>query len=134
MILLAAEQMITIDFIVKAGLLFVGFWGFLKVVLEVIEVINKRHDREQKWDDYSKNLEKERNKIYEKYDERLYEVEKQIADNSTDTDAKIQDIKAEITILTKSMSAILDGLIQQGCNGAVTEAKKNLDEFLMSKL
>ena len=88
MILLAAEQTITIDFIVKA----------------------------------------------EKYDERLYEVEKQIANNSTDTDAKIQDIKAEITILTKSMSAILDGLIQQGCNGSVTEAKKNLDEFLMSKL
>ena len=134
MILLAAEQTITIDFIVKAGLAFIGFWGFLKVVLEVVEAINKRHDREQKWDDYSENLEKERNKIYEKYDERLYEVEKQIASNSTDTDAKIQDIKAEITILTKSMSAILDGLIQQGCNGAVTEAKKNLDEFLMSKL
>lgn len=134
MILLAAEQTITIDFIVKAGLTFIGFWGFLKVVLEVVEAINKRHDREQKWDDYSENLEKERNKIYEKYDERLYEVEKQIANNSTDTDAKIQDIKVEITILTKSMSAILDGLIQQGCNGPVTEAKKNLDEFLMSKL
>lgn len=134
MILLAAEQTITIDFIVKAGLAFIGFWGFLKVVLEVVEAINKRHDREQKWDDYSENLEKERNKIYEKYDERLYEVEKQIASNSTDTDAKIQDIKVEITILTKSMSAILDGLIQQGCNGPVTEAKKNLDEFLMSKL
>ena len=134
MILLAAEPTITIDFIVKAGIAFIGFWGFLKVVLEVVEVINKRHDREQKWDDYSENLEKERNKIYEKYDERLYEVEKQIANNSTDTDAKIQDIKAEITILTKSMSAILDGLIQQGCNGSVTEAKKNLDEFLMSKL
>ena len=134
MILLAAEQTITIDFIVKAGIAFIGFWGFLKVVLEVVEAINKRHDREQKWDDYSENLEKERNKIYEKYDERLYEVEKQIANNSTDTDAKIQDIKAEITILTKSMSAILDGLIQQGCNGSVTEAQKNLDEFLMSKL
>lgn len=134
MILLAAEQTITIDFIVKAGITFIGFWGFLKVVLEVVEAINKRHDREQKWDDYSENLEKERNKIYEKYDERLYEVEKQIASNSTDTDAKIQDIKVEITILTKSMSAILDGLIQQGCNGPVTEAKKNLDEFLMSKL
>ena len=134
MILLAAEQTITIDFIVKAGIAFIGFWGFLKVVLEVVEAINKRHDREQKWDDYSENLEKERNKIYEKYDERLYEVEKQIANNSTDTDAKIQDIKAEITILTKSMSAILDGLIQQGCNGSVEKDKKNLDEFLMSKL
>ena len=116
MILIAAEQTITIDFIVKAGIAFIGFWGFLKVVLEVVEAINKRHDREQIWGDYSENLEKERHKIYEKYDERLYEVEKQIATNSTDTDAKIQDIKAEITILTKSMSGILDGLIQQGCN------------------
>ena len=56
MILLAAEQTITIDFIVKAGITFIGFWGFLKVVLEVVEAINKRHDREQKWDDYSENL------------------------------------------------------------------------------
>lgn len=128
------EQTITLDLLVQFGLVIMGLWAFFKVVGEVIEAVNKRHDREQQWDDYAKNLEEERNKIYEKYDKRFDEVEERIDTNHAETEAKTQEIKAEIMILTKSMSAILDGLIQQGCNGAVTEAKKNLDEFLMSKL
>lgn len=129
-----AQQTVTIDFIVQVGIIFMAIWGFVKVVGEVIEAVNKRHDREQKWDDYAKNLNNEREKIYSRYDDRLVEIESKIDKNYKDNESKNQEIKAEITILTKSMSAILDGLIQQGCNGAVTEAKKNLDEFLMSKL
>lgn len=132
--LLSTDQTITIEFFVQVGLVMIGLWGFVKVVCEMIEAVNKRHDREQKWDEYAKNLEEERNKIYEKYDKRFDEVEARIDENHVETESKTQEIKAEIMILTKSMSAILDGLIQQGCNGAVTEAKKNLDEFLMSKL
>ncbi len=128
------DQTITLDFLIQAGLVLLGLWAFVKTVGEMIEAVNKRHDREQKWDEYAKNLEEERNKIYEKYDKRFDEVEDRIDTNHAETEAKTQEIKAEIMILTKSMSAILDGLIQQGCNGAVTEAKKNLDEFLMSKL
>lgn len=129
-----AQQTVTIDFIIQVGIIFMAIWGFVKVVGEVIETVNKRHDREQKWDDYAKNLDNEREKIYARYDDRLVEIESKIDKNYKDNESKNQEIKAEITILTKSMSAILDGLIQQGCNGAVTEAKKNLDEFLMSKL
>jgi len=128
------EQTITLDLLVQFGLVIMGLWAFFKVVGEVIDAVNKRHDKEQEWDSYAENLEKERNKIYEKYDNRLSEIEDRIDTNHAETEAKTQEIKAEIMILTKSMSAILDGLIQQGCNGAVTEAKKNLDEFLMSKL
>ena len=125
--LLSTDQTITIDFFVQVGLVMIGLWGFVKVVCEMIEAVNKRHDREQKWDDYAKNLDSEREKIYDKYDSRLEEIEKQIDKNHTEN-------KEEITILTKTLSAVLDGLIQQGCNGAVTEAKKNLDAFLVSRL
>lgn len=128
------SQSITIDFLVKMGLVLISVWGFLKVVNEMIDAVNKRHDREQRWDEYANNLDKEREKIYDKYDSRLTEIEDRIDSNHDEDNAKIQELKAEIMILTKSMSAILDGLIQQGCNGKVTEAKKNLDEFLMSKL
>lgn len=128
------DQMITIDFLYRAGLLLLGLWAFAKAVGEMIEAVNKRHDREQKWDDYAKNLENERDKIYEKYDERLVEIEAKIDSNHAENNAKTQELKSEILILTKSLSAVLDGLIQQGCNGKVTEAKRNLDEFLMSKL
>ncbi len=120
-------QTITIDFLVQAGLVLLGLWAFVKAVGEMIEAVTKRHDREQRWDDYAKNLDTEREKIYDKYDSRLEEIEKQIDKNHTEN-------KEEITVLTKTLSAVLDGLIQQGCNGAVTEAKKNLDAFLMSRL
>ncbi len=120
-------QTITIDFLVQAGLVLLGLWAFVKAVGEMIEAVTKRHDREQKWDEYAKNLDTEREKIYDKYDSRLEEIEKQIDKNHTEN-------KEEITVLTKTLSAVLDGLIQQGCNGAVTEAKKNLDAFLMSRL
>lgn len=131
---MSTQPTVTIEFIVQVGIIFMAIWGFVKVVGEVIDAVNKRHDREQKWDDYAKNLDNEREKIYSRYDDRLVEIESKIDKNYQDNESKNQEIKAEITILTKSMSAILDGLIQQGCNGAVTEAKKNLDEFLMSKL
>lgn len=125
---------ITIDFLIQAAVCLLGLWGFAKAVGEVIEAVNKRHDREQKWDDYANNLQEERDKIYEKYDNRLKEIEDKIDDNYSEMEARTQELKSEVLVLTKSMSAILDGLIQQGCNGKVTEAKKNLDEFLMSKL
>ncbi len=125
---------ITIDFLIQAAICLLGLWGFAKAVGEVVEAVNKRHDREQKWDDYANNLQEERDKIYEKYDNRLKEIEEKIDDNYGEMEARTQELKVEVLVLTKSMSAILDGLIQQGCNGPVTEAKKNLDEFLMSKL
>ena len=125
---------ITIDFLIQAAVCLLGLWGFAKAVGEVVEAVNKRHDREQKWDDYANNLQEERDKIYEKYDNRLKEIEEKIDDNYGEMEARTQELKVEVLVLTKSMSAILDGLIQQGCNGPVTEAKKNLDEFLMSKL
>lgn len=125
---------ITIDFLIQAAVCLLGLWGFAKAVGEVIDTVNKRHDREQQWDGYAKNLQEERDKIYKKYDGRLKEIEDKIDDNYGEMEAKTQELKTEVMVLTKSMSAILDGLIQQGCNGPVTEAKKNLDEFLMSKL
>ena len=157
------EQSITLDFLIQAGLVLLGLWAFVKAVGEMIEAVNKRHDREQKWDEYADNLREERDKIYEKYDNKLAEIEKKIAEdnkvaqeerdkiqtaytdklaeieekieyNHNENLAKNQELKSEILILTKSLSAVLDGLIQQGCNGKVTEAKNNLDEFLMSKL
>lgn len=128
------ETNITIDFFIQMAVCLLGLWGFIKAVAEVIEAVNKRHDREQKWDEYAENLQQERDKIYKKYDNRFEEIENKIDANHTDTEAKVQELKAEVLMLTKSMSAVMDGLIQQGCNGPVTEAKKNLDEFLMSKL
>lgn len=93
----------------------VAVWGFVKVVKEIIEAINSKHDQEQKWDSY---------------DHEITEVKKSIEDNQTDMAARIQEIKTEQCMLTFCMMATLDGLHQLGCNGKVTEARDKLDKHL----
>jgi hypothetical protein len=57
-----------------------------------------------------------------------------MADNHTDTEAKIQEVRADVIILAESIRAVLEGLIEQGCNGPVKEAKEKLDHYLISSL
>ena len=127
------DQTITLQALVQLGAVIVALWGAYKVIMEVVKAINDRHDREKKWDETAREIQEERVKIVERYDKRLAEIEERIEENHCDTEAKIQELKADMFILTKSLSATLDGLKQLGANGAVTEAKKDLDSFLMGK-
>lgn len=47
-----------------------------------------------------------------------------------DTDAKLQEIRAEQYMIMHCMGAVLAGLKQLNCNGPVTEASNKLDEYL----
>lgn len=154
---------ISLEFFIQVGLIIMGLWTFYKVLVEIINSITKRHDREQKWDEYEKNLKEERDKIYTKYDGKLIEIEKKmeineklaqkerdlikinytdkitelenkIDYNHADMDAKTQELKSEILLLTKGLAAVLDAMIKNGSNGPVTEAKKEFDSYLISKL
>lgn len=127
------ETQISLQAIIQCALIIGAVWGFYKIIMEIVEAISKRHDKEVAWDKATKDLEKTRGEIVERYDKRLNELEAMMNDNHADTEAKIQELKADMFILTRSVSAILDGLKQQGCNGAVTKAKEDLDEFLMGK-
>ena len=50
------EQTITLSMLIYSGGLIIGLWGFYKVIMEIVQKITERHDREQKWDEYEKNL------------------------------------------------------------------------------
>ena len=130
------------------AVIIMAVWGFFKIIMEIVKNINARHDKEQKWDEMvvkseeekqriyeeiSRNVQEERDKIYDRYDTKLVELEQKIEASHSDTEAKLQEIMAMITILTKGQLAALDGLKQQGCNGQVTQAKQELDQFLMTK-
>lgn len=127
------DQTITLQALIQSAALIVGIWGFIKVVTEIAKAINERHDKEQKWGEWEVNLQEERDKIYERYDTKLAEMEEKIDNNHADTEAKIQQTRSELYILTECMAAVLDGLKQLNCNGKVTEAKKNLDAYLMKR-
>ena len=116
--------------LIEAAIILVGIWGFVKVLMEIVTKINNRHDKEQRWDNYEKNLREERDKIYTKYDTKLSELETRMEDNHIETEAKLQQTQSELFILTQCMSAVLDGLKQMNCNGKVTEAQLLLDEYL----
>lgn len=134
------DQSITLSTLIQMGVIIMGMWGFFKVVKELVQSITTRHDREQKWDSMSemeerlvKNIQDERDKIYEKYDGKLEEMESKIDGNHADTEAKLQEVRAELLIITDCMAAVLDGLHQQGCNGKVSEAREHLDQYMRTR-
>jgi len=130
------------------AVIIMAVWGFFKIIMEIIKNINARHDKEQKWDEMvvkseeekqriyaeiARNVQEERDKIYDRYDTKLIELERKIDASHSDTEAKLQEIMAMVMVLTKGQLAALDGLKQQGCNGKVTTAKEELDNFLTAK-
>lgn len=125
------NEVITMSELVHFCAIIVGVWGFIKIVMEIVKNITARHDREQKWDETAERLNEEREKIVERYDSKLNELEKKITDYNTDTESKLQQIRAEQAIMTTSMLAVLDGLQQLNCNGNVTKAHKELEEYLV---
>lgn len=127
------DQTITLQALIQSAALIVGIWGFIKVVTEIAKAINERHDKEQKWGEWEVNLQEERDKIYERYDTKLAEMKEKIDHNHADTEAKIQQTRSELHILTECMAAVLDGLKQLNCNGKVTEAKESLDAYLIKR-
>ena len=148
---------ITFDHIIKFLAVGIVIWFIVKNVLEVRKTAKEQIVREEGWDYAAKTIKEkekewndgladirgERKMITDRYDDRLDELEEKVdqgynqlldnvKDNATDTEAKFQEVKAELLILTECMRAVLDGLYQQGCNGKVTEARQKLDEHLVT--
>lgn len=128
---------VTFDDIIKLAIVIMGIWGFIKVIMEIVKAVTARHDREQKWDEMAESINTSRESIIQKYDFKLVELEKKIDDNHSDTESKLQQIRAEQEQSreeqykhTTVLLAILDGLQQLHCNGQVTEAKRDLEEYI----
>lgn len=137
---------LTFNHLTQALAIIIVLWFVVKNFREMKEASDKDMKRKEGWDKAAKVIEEkeklwdegledvyeERKQIVERYDGRLDEIEGRIEDNHTDTEAKFQEVKAELLILTECMRAVLDGLYQQGCNGKVTEARQKLDEHLVT--
>ena len=124
------NEAITINDLVRIAVIIMSIWGFVKIIMEILKAVTTRHDREQKWDEMADSISKERAVFASRYDEKLAELERKMDENHTDTESKLQQIRAEQYMLTMSMQAVLDGLIQMKCNGNVTKAKHDLDEYI----
>lgn len=127
------DTVITFADLVKLAIVIMGIWGFCKIIMEIVKAITTRHDREQAWDATAEKLRSEREETVCRYNSQLSDIRKQQDDIRTEFDAKVQEVKAEQFIIIETLRAILDGLKQQGCNGRVSEAICNLDDYLNEK-
>ena len=124
------SEVVTISDLIKIAVIIMGIWGFYKVIMEIIDRITARHDKEQKWDEMADKISAEREVFASRYDVRLAEMEKKIDENHADTEAKLQQIGADMYMHTMVLNAVLDGLTQLGANGNVTQAKHDLDAYI----
>jgi len=131
------SEPITINTLLQLGGIIAAFWGGYKILMEIIKAIGTKYVKVQKQEELEptliKNIQDERDKIYANYDKQLADIRAEIDDNHTDTEAKIQEVRAELEMLTECMYATLDGLHQLGCNGKVTEARSMLDQYLIKR-
>lgn len=126
----AAAMTITFADLSRLAGVIVALWALYKVIIEIIRAINNHHDKEQRWDQTEENLRKERQDDVCRYNEQLQAIHKRQDDIRTDFEAKVQEVKAEQYVIIDCLKAVLDGLHQQGCNGAVTKAIRDLDKYL----
>lgn len=134
MILLSIElEALTMSDIVTAFAVLIVIWKGFEEVGKMLEKITARHDREKGWDTAVKQIREERQSIVNMFSKRLTEVEQSIEEAHADSEAKIQEVRAEQMFIIECLRAVLDGLGQLNCNGVVTETKHKLDNYLNTR-
>lgn len=99
----------------------------VKKAVEAIEA------KEKLWDEGLCDLDGMRERLSRDFNKRLDDIERKMEDNHTDTEAKVQEVRAEQMFQMELFKAILDGLGQLNCNGPVTDMKEKLDRYLNEK-
>ena len=99
-------------------------------IKKAVETVEKK---EAEWDEALTQVRETRAIMTKEFNKRLDEIENKIEENHTDTEAKIQEVRAEQMFQMELFKAVLDGLGQLGSNGPVTEMKEKLDKYLIDK-
>lgn len=126
MILLSEISDMTMTFAELSKLiLIVGtLWGGYKIIMEIIDKITQRHDREQAWDDAVKKIEVDRETLENKFNERLDEQ-----------DAKNQQLVAMLCMCLRANDAILEALVDKDIgNGEIRSMHRELKDFIMEQV
>lgn len=142
------ETTITIQTLINIACGFMGVWGFWKVIKEVKHDSDSEHERRQGWDNAAKvikekeakwdkglaDIYEERRAIIERFDIKLADLEDKIEMLQARNDEKNKELKDEIKLIIRSLKSIMDGLMEQGYEDAVSDAKEAVDDFLTNKV
>ena len=126
MILLSELSKMTLTFTEVAKILVIlgTMWGAYKIIMEIIDKITQRHDREQSWDDAVKRIEVDRATLENKFNDRL-----------DDQDAKNQQLVAMMCMCLRANDAILEALVDKDIgNGEIRSMHRELKDFIMEQV
>ena len=126
MILLSDISEMTLTFAEVAKILVIlgTMWGGYKIIMEIIDKITQRHDREQAWDSAVKKIEVDRATLENKFNDRLDEQ-----------DAKNQQLVAMMCMCLRANDAILEALVDKDIgNGEIKAMHKELKDFIMEQV
>ena len=98
--------------------------------LRVKKAVETVESKEKEWDEALSGVKETREILSKEFNKRLDDIEHKIEENHSDTEAKIQEIRAEQEFSIEIFRVILDGLTQLNCNGQVTKMKERLDLYL----
>ena len=101
--------------------------------MRVKKAVEAMEAKEKLWDEGLRDLDGMRERLSRDFNKRLDDIEAKIEDNHTDTEAKVQEVRAEQMFQMELFKTILDGLGQLGANGPVTDMKEKLDRYLIEK-
>ena len=126
MILLSELSEMTLTFAEVAKILVIlgTMWGGYKIIMEIIDKITQRHDREQAWDKAVHDIEVDREALKNEFNERL-----------DDQDAKDQQLVAMMCMCLRANDAILEALVGSGIgNGEIRDMHKELKDFILEQV
>ena len=101
--------------------------------MRVKKAVEAMEAREKLWDEGLRDLDGMRERLSRDFNKRLDDIEAKIEDNHTDTEAKIQEVRAEQMFQMELFKTVLEGLGQLGANGPVTIMSEKLDNYLIQK-
>lgn len=101
--------------------------------MRVKKAVEAMEAKEKLWDEGLRDLDGMRERLSRDFNKRLDDIETKIEDNHTDTEAKIQEVRAEQMFQMELFKTVLEGLGQLGANGPVTIMSEKLDDYLNKK-
>lgn len=101
--------------------------------MRVKKVVEAMEAKEKLWDEGLRDIDGMRERLSRDFNKRLDDIEDSIKDNHADTEAKVQEVRAEQMFQMELFKCVLDGLGQLGANGPVTSMSEKLDEYLNKK-
>lgn len=93
----------------------IGLAGFVTALTVLVGVIRNWFKQTDKWDGY---------------DKQITDMNASISDLKVEVNDSIQILRDEQYMQTRVLFAVLDGLHQLHCNGEVTKASNELNDYL----